>query len=484
MKLIKERLKSILLVALVISSLALTQINLFDGLILSEGMTEAVDVSSTKLSAYINPQSYFVSFGGLSYTRVYDFKMQDNIWGEIRPFILSCFLNYESVTEIGREEYVEAFSDRSLLVRMPLDLTISQYFSIFSDETIKQEIESIYPREYLLREGNVRSLYVFDQVNGKYYLLKHKTVLHDIASLIDIVKSEEWIDYRKISVRFSLESTVDEIYNRLNYELIPYAYDAIVASIKYENEVSLDPERFSEEILNISSAVFGNRMDFVKKLKDVNDSTILMYGYGDKSLTVTHEGNIAYRKKFDQANSEIVDFKGALALATGKLEQFGLMPEGIYLANYTFNASTNSYMFYFNYKLNSYAMAETAVGDHPIIVEVKENQVVSIDKDVKVFAGEIIPPAYQDVERLLTGEDCIAKNDIEISIYYLQDNNILDKTMDTIEYYYPIRSAIASIDLRYIVEADQYMVPVWQIVISGRTYLFNAYSGSLIQTYR
>ncbi len=484
MKLIKERLKSILLVALVISSLALTQINLFDGLIISEGMTEAVDVSSTKLSAYINPQSYFVSFGGLSYTRVYDFKMQDNIWGEIRPFILSCFLNYESVTEIEREAYVEAFSDRSLLVRMPLDLKISQYFSIFSDETLKQEIESIYPKEYLLREGNVRSLYVFDKVNNKYYLIKQKSALHDIASLIDIVKSEPWIDYRKINDRFSLESTVDATYNKLNYELIPYAYDGIVASIKYENEVSLDPVRFSEEISSISSAVFGNRMDFVKKLKDVNDSTILMYGYGEKSLTITHEGKIAYRKKFDQANSESVTFNDAFGLATGKLEQFGLMPEGIYLADYVFNDTTHTYMFYFNYKINSYAMAETYPKDHPIAVEVKENQVVSIDKNVKVFAGEIIPSAYKEIERLMTGEDCIAKNDIEISIYYLQDNNIPDKTMETIEYYYPIRSAISSIDLRYKVEGDTYMIPVWQIVISGRTYLFNAYNGALIQTYR
>jgi len=475
MRLIKERLKSFLLVALVISSIALTQINLFD---------EVVDGSSTKLSAYINPQSYFISFGGLSYTRVDALKMQDNLWGEIRPFILSCFLNYESVTEIKRETYVDAFSDRSLLIRMPLDLTISQYFSVFSDDALKQAIESISPREYLLREGNERSLYVFDAVNDKYYLIKHKTVLHDIKALINRVKSENWIDYRKISARFSLNNTVEAPYNQLNYELIPYTYDAIVTSIVYENEVSLDPERFSNDVLNISRAVFGKRMDFVKKLKDVNDSTILMYGYGDKSLTVTHKGNIAYRKKFDQANSESVDFKGAFARAVGKLEQFGLMPEGIYLADYVFNTGTNSYVFYFNYKLNGYAMAETSDKDYPIVVEVKENQVVSVDKNIKVFVGELVPQSYQKVEHLLTGEDCIAKNDIEISIYYLQDNNILDKTMDTIQYYYPIRSAINSIDLRYFEEGDDYVIPVWQIVISGRTYLFNAYNGSLIQTFR
>lgn len=493
MKVLKERLKSILLITLIISSLVLTQINLFDGLMISEGISDDVDISSTRLSTYINPQSYFVSFGGLSYTRVYDFKLQDNIWGEIRPFILSCFINYESVQEIKRDEYIKAFSDRSLLVRMPLDLSASQYYSIFSDEVLDDDIKKITPKEYLLREGNVRSLYVFDAESDKYYLIKHKNVMHDIASLIDAVKAEEQIEYRKISVRFSLDSTVSEAYNQLNYELIPYQDYSITPSIRIENEVSLDEEQFGRDVSSISSSVFGSRLDFVKRLKDINDSIILMYGYGDKSLTVTHDGLISYRKKFDATKSKILNFKEAFALATGKIENFGLLPEGLFLAEYVEDKTTNTFSFYFNYKLNSLSIAESFSSDYPIVVVVRENQVVSVDKNMKIFAGEMVDSRYSNIERLFTIDECITNNFLEMSVYYLQDNDIYNSEVDPFEYYYPIWSEISSIDLRYLIEesditvsiaSETYMIPAWQVVISDRTYLFNAYSGKLVKTYR
>jgi len=493
MKVIRERLKSILLIILIISSLVLTQINLFDGLMINEGISDDVDVSSTRLSTYINPQSYFVSFGGLSYTRVYDFKLQDNIWGEIRPFILSCFINYETVQEIKREDYIKAFSDRSLLVRMPLDLSVTQYYSIFSNESLTSEIKNITPKEYLLREGNVRSLYVFDEIADKYYLIKHKNVMHDIASLIDSVKAIEQVEYRKISARFSLDSTVDETYNQLNYELVPYLDNSIVPSIRIENEVSLDEERFARDVSSISSSVFGDRLDFVKKLKDINDSVILMYGYGDKSLTVTHDGLISYRKKFDATKSETINFKEAFALATGKIEIFGLLPEGLFLADYDENKETNSFTFYFNYKLNSLSIAEFDTDASPIVVIVRENQVVSVDKNLKIFAGEMTETPYRNIERLFTIDECISNNFLELSVYYLQDKDIYNPSVDPYEYYYPIWSEISSIDLRYLhevsentelTESEAYMIPVWQVVISDRTYLFNAYSGELVKTYR
>lgn len=483
----KEQLKSILLIVLIASSLFLTQINLFDGLIISEGISEDLEVSSTKLSTYINPQSYFVGFGGLSYTRIYDNALQDNIWSEVRPFILSSFLNYESVDEISRDDYIRAFSEGSLLIRMPIELSVERYYSLFSESILSTEIRSIYPKEYLMREGNVRSLFVFDEKNDKYYLIKHKTLHHDIAAVIETIKSEGWIEYRKISDRFSLSSTVSDEYDKKNYELIPYLYDFVVAPISFENEVRLDDAYFSKDISSISSAIFGRNLNFVKRLKDINDSIILMYGYGDKSLTVTNEGMISYRSKFDPSKSEVIDFNKALALATGKLENFGALPDGIFLAAYEELPQSGAFKFYFNYKLNAFAMAEESVLDLPIMVEVRGNQVVALDKRMKIFAGEVVAEKYMRSERLVTIDDCITNNFLEVSIYYLQDNNIYSSAQDTISYYFPIRSEIKSIDLRYNVENDaslQYMIPVWQVVISDRTYLFNAYDGELIKTYR
>lgn len=487
MKAKTEQFKSILLILLVLSSVVLMQLNLFDGLVMGGEYSDVMDTPSTNLSAYINPQSFFISFGGLSYTKVYDSKMQDNIWGEIRPYLLSCFLNYESITEIGREDYVKAFSDKSILLRMPVSLSTHSFFSLFSDEGLANEVGNIIPYEYVLREGNPRSLFVFDKVNQKYYQIRHKTLTHDIASIIDQVKLEAWVEYRKISNRFSLDVTVEASLDQLNYELIPFQYDYLVPAISVENEVDVNSQTFNLEINEISSLVFGSRLDFVKRLRDINDSVILMYGYGDKSLTFSKEGVITYRKKFEPNVAETTTFKEAFALAVGKLERFGKMPEGVYLSSSDFNESNQLYTFKFNYKMNTYAIADRLENDAAITITVRENQVTGIDKNIKIFAGEADISAFTMTDRLFSIDDCIAKNELKVSVYYLQDQNIYEVSIDTMNYFFPIRSDITSIDMRYWENREDdsiYLIPAWQVVIRGRTYIFNAYNGNMIMTYR
>ncbi len=483
----KEQFKSILLILLVLSSVVLMQLNLFDGLVMGLESSDVLDTPSTKLSAYINPQSYFISFGGLSYTKVYDIKMQDNIWGEIRPYILSSFLNYESVIEISREDYFNAFTDKSILLRMPVTLSTHSFFSLFSDEGLDNAIGNIVPYEYVLREGNPRSLFVYDKQNQMYYQIRHKTLTHDIASILDQVRREDWIEYRKVSDRFSLDITVEEPLNQLNYELIPFEYDFLVPAIAVENEVNIDSQTFNAEINEISSLAFGSRLDFVKRLKDINDSVILMYGYGDKSLTFSKEGTISYRKKFESNLAKSTTFKEAFALAVGKLERFGRLPEGLYLSSSVFNENNQQYTFKFNYKMNAYAIADRVYDDAAIEIMVRENQVVSIDKNIKIFAGEAEIRAFTMTDRLVSIDDCIAKNELKVSVYYLQDQNIYEVSIDTMSYFFPIRSDITSIDMRYWENNDDgrvYLIPAWQVVIRGRTYIFNAYNGDLIKTYR
>jgi hypothetical protein len=482
-----ETFKSIILIVLVISTAMLTQLNLFDGLIISQGQSNTVDLPSSKLSFYINPQSYFVGLGGLSYTKVYDPTLQDNIWSEIRPFILSTLLNHDEVMEISKDDYVRAFSENSLMVRMPFEMPIEDFYSLFSSEVLSNDVKSIYPKEYLMREGNVRSLFLFDERNQKYYLIKHKTLTHDIGSVISRIKDSDYIEYRKISDRFSLTSTVSTSYNQKNYELIPYLYDFMFPTISIENEVRLQEAYFTNDVSGITSAVFGNRLDFVKRLKDVNDSVVLMYGYGDKSITVSHDGKISYRKKLEADINNRMTFKDAFALAMGKVENFGAQPDGLYLTDYEYVAQENTYRFYLNYKIAALSMGQTKTNDHPYFIEVRDHQVISVDKNVKFNRGEVSLDAFSSVERMFTIDDCLANNFLEVSIYYLQDNNIYTTAQDTIEYYFPVRSEISSIELNYIegfVSDNAYLLPTWQVVISGRTYLFNAYDGELIKTYR
>lgn len=483
----KEQFKSMLLILLVLSSVVLMQLNLFDGLVMGLEYSESMDTPSTKLSAYINPQSFFISFGGLSYTKVYDGKMQESIWGEIRPYILSSFLNYETLTEITKEDYVKAFSDKSLLIRMPISLSAHSFFSLFSAEALDNNMGKIIPYEYILREGNPRSLFVFDKENQTYYQIRHKTLTHDVASIINEVKRESWVEYRKVSDRFSLDITVEEPLNKLNYELIPFEYDFLVPAIAVEHEVNIDSQLFNAQISEISSLIFGSRLDFVKRLRDIKDSVILMYGYGDKSLTFSKDGVISYRKKFEPSIAKSTSFKEAFALAVGKMELFGRVPEGLYLSSVVYNEKSNQHMFKFNYKMNGYAIADRMDNDAAMVITVRENQVVSIDKNIKWFAGEAEISAYTMTDRLVSIDDCIAKNELKVSVYYLQDQNIYEVSVDTMRYFFPIRSDITSIDMRYWENNEDsygYLIPVWQVVIRGRTYIFNAYNGNLIRTYR
>jgi hypothetical protein len=171
----------------------------------------------------------------------------------------------------------------------------------------------------------------------------------------------------------------------------------------------------------------------------------------------------------------------------GKIENFGAQPDGLYLTDYEYIEQDNTYRFYLNYKIAALAIGQQSLDDFPYFVEVKDHQVVSIDKNVKFNRGEMVLNAFSDVERMFTIDDCLSNNFLEVSIYYLQDNNIYSTAQDTIEYYFPVRSEISSIDLNYIetFESDKaYLLPAWQVVISGRTYLFNAYNGELIKTYR
>lgn len=482
---LKERMKSVLIIGLFLTALVLMQWVMYDDLFASDIDSSDIEINSTKLSAYINPQSYFVSFGGISYTRVYDVFLQERIWSEVRPVILNSLQKYDSVETITRESYIDAFSDESMLLRMPMELTVAEFYSLFSSDVIDAPVSGITPYEYLLNGNDSKVIYIRDRKTEQYYLLKSNIQIHDIGALVKIVKQSPYIEYRKISTRFSLESTVNENFDRLNYELIPFQYNYVVPKVRFTNEILFESGELIGDVQRISGSVFGNRMDFVKRLKDANGSTILMYGYGDKVLTLSPGGEVLYHKRFDASVSSNIDFKEAFSIAAGKIENFGVYPSGIYLADYDFNNGIDtSHVFYFGYKINNYSLAETMPDTYPIRVEIRGNQVINVFKNIKQQA-ELID--VEELDRLYSIDECISNNFLEVSVYYLQDNNIYDSALDNIEYYFPIRSEITKIDMRYSIEGQSgsaLMVPTWQVVISGRTYLFNAYTGTLIKTYR
>lgn len=482
----KEQFKSVVLIGLIITSLVLSRWVLYDGLKTNLSKSDESDLKTVSINSYINPQSYFISFGGMSYTKVYDQEIRHRIWENVQPYIYATLTNYSQVESIDEKAYVEAFSKKSILLKMPLELRLEDMERIYGQETVPEEVADLIPAEFLIVSDESSSLLLHDRQSGKYYRFTSLTKTHDIPELIGGIQSMEYIEYRKISDRFSLESTVSEDENYLNYTLIPYQYDYLVPNLEIQSEVSLGSEQFEDQIREVAKSVFGNRFDFIKRLEDINGSVIFMYGYGDKALTVTKEGKVSYHQKYDSTNSKEYDVSQALSLACGKLEQFGVLPSGVNLVKYKSDSDSGilTHTFSFTYKLGNYEVMPLNPKKADIQVVVKGNQVVSIEKNVKAYVSETLLENSLSYDKMYDIDECITSNFLEVSIYYLQDNNIYDASMNSIQYYFSIRSAISKIELNYYQSDESHMIPVWVIEISGRTYLFDAYTGDIVTSYR
>lgn len=478
---LRETIKSIVLVSLILTAVVLSQFILLDGptrtLVASdESVTTTADVTK-----YINPQGLFISFGGLSYTKIDDTLKGASLWEELRPILIQAVNNYEHVALIESTEYIDAFSDHSIMLRFSSGLTLETWFSLYNTAlNLPTSMEDIIPYEVILRGDDANDMYIYDRVHETYFLLNYTrddVESYAIEALIDGIEGEGYVEYRKISDRFSLIETVPDNPNRFNYELVPYAYTYLTQPLRITNEISLDEDAFDTDIAEIASTVFGNRLDFVKQLEDVNGAIVLMYGYGDKALTIDASGEVSFNQKFNESTAKELGFKQSLSIAAGMIEQFGVMPDGLRLSEVTSTFDTyTTWQFKFMYQLNN-----TTVSDQVgyIEVTVKAGQPIALKKNVKIVTSKV----YVNNDRMYSIDNCISSNYLEVSLYYLQDNDIYDETTNSVQYYFPIRSAIETIDLEYY-QVDMQMIPVWKIVISGRTYLFNAYSGEMIKNYR
>lgn len=482
----KERIKSIALISLIFMSLILSRWVLYDGLKTNVAKDSESELKTVNINSYINPQSYFISFGGMSYTKVYDQEIRNHIWENVQPYIFTTLSNYETFESIDEKTYVEAFSTKSILLKMPLELRLSDLAILYGIEDIPKEMEAIIPTEYMIVSDETQALYLFDSASGQYYKIKSKTFTHDISELFDLVKSRESVEYRKVSDRFSLESTMGEDKNYMNYTLIPIQYKYLVPNLKVQNEVNLDSDQFDDQIRTIAKAVFGNRFDFIKRLEDINGSVIFMYGYGDKALTITREGVVSYNQKYSVNEKASISVARALSIACGELEQFGVLPNGVNLIKYHSELENGIAVqtFSFNYKLGNYEVKPQNSLEADIRVVVKGDQVINITKNVKSYIGDANLERSSSYSKMFDIDECITSNYLEVSIYYLQDNNIYDASMNSVQYHYDIRSAISSIEMNYYQLDETHMIPVWAVEISGRTYIFDAYTGDIITSYR
>lgn len=474
----RELFKSILLMGLLISAMVMTQAIFYDDSFakVSEEVSDSID--SKKINAYMLPQSFYASFGGMSYTKVYNWSLRQKLWGELRPVILNVLLSNDEMVKIDKKTYFDKFQTEGLLIKMPMALSAKDLFDVVGDGSGLRENVDFFLSEVLLVRGEERMLFLYDGISNQYYSIRSTFQIHDLKPLIDLIKGEDYIEYRTIAERFSLEKTVSDKNNQYNYTLFPFEYSQIVP--EYELVASDMPDE--NQVLK---AVFGSQMNFVKMLEDVNGSKIFMYGYGDKILTLHPTGSIQYRAKSQNQGGSAIKLSEAVGVAIQAIEKFGAQNESIYLSGIDGSkAGEGEWTLSFGYHIGSYRLVDEGMDARPIVVKIVGREVSEIRLNT---VGLNAIPYYRDSKEMYRVDLCIEDNFEEVSSYYFKDQKLPEEVTDPLSYFYRIYSDIEGIDMRYYQISRQnkvVFIPVWQVVIAQRTYLFDASSGELIKTFR
>lgn len=478
MKAQKELIKSMMLVTLLVSAFFMSQAIFYDDAFAQSQSTGDDAVDSKIISAYMIPQSFYISFGGMSYTKVYGLDRQETIWGEVRPVLLGALSKSPSVTPIDQAAYVEAFKNESLLIKMPMAFSAKDLFSVLTNVDASHLAYDGSVREVLMLSGEPNKLYLYDGGNG-YFRLDFEVPIHDVSQVVDSVKTAEYVEYRTIADRFSLEQTVGAEYNQKNYVLVPFEYKRVVPMFQ------ITPPNEAQETSEIVDALFGAQMNFVKELTDVNGSKIYMYGYGERILTLAPDGTLVYKAQYQPTEATPMTFKGAVNRAIGALERFNVDAYGLYLSGVERDPDDSAlYSVYFGYHIGRYKLVDSPIKQQPIVVKVKDNQVLEFTNNIRSMN---LMPSYTGVTEMFRVDKSLEKNSLEVTTYYLQDRNIYASNEEASKYFFEIQSEIRAIDMRYYevaFDGGVYFKPVWQVDIAGRLYLFDAYEGTLLKTFK
>ena len=75
-----------------------------------------------------------------------------------------------------------------------------------------------------------------------------------------------------------------------------------LADIPYSTEIDT---KEADYIREFAQSFFGDSLDFVRRIEESKGNIIYMYGYSDKTLTITPNNGIEYKEKEGPAGSDV-----------------------------------------------------------------------------------------------------------------------------------------------------------------------------------
>jgi len=501
----KEKLKSLLLVLLIATSIVLTQRVWFHSP-LQLSSSEASYVADETVLAQsrdqvLRPKQIVVGFGGgaeNSHFSILSPPDLDRFWQEAKMILQDHFVSEPTVQVVSHADYKEARGGRSIELRFAEGFPTAFLSTLFDQQdnrvaaTVNTIATILIPARY---QGSV---YIVDEPGDIYefrLIRQDRNYEGDPGELLDSIPVNSYVKY------YTLFSYVE------NDVLLPLTHQVNIPRIFTESEVDASS---SQQMNRWAGRFFNENFDFVKTIQETGGTRIYMYGYGQQEVRINNQGRLEYTAETGNQSSSSVG--KALDTALAFMGQNEGMNTALVLKKVQVieQDSLRGYRFGFGYSLGDLPVRLSRSQD-PLEIEVFGNSVRGYRTFIRrpMSLPEVLP------ERGILSPHRLIEDNFNLLLDELRMNREVEpdpvgqvpeeadpeesaeeingeETEEIVENEEPavagedLLRAIEEIQLIYLDREEthrrQVMIPVWRITIDQRVYDFDAHEGTRLQT--
>ena len=470
----KEKLKTLLLIFLVGTSLIMTQQLWIQ---FPERITKIFEPQPTYSSSYllsdmIAPNKYLINFGKNKTTVVYD-ASRYRLWDSSKEAIAEVLSSKSvKIEEMEKGLTYNNLKEPSIVFYLPEKIStsiIAMAWEIKDPNRIVDAVPYIESISIVMGDGDPFFVFSGEGKHLKVYdnTIKLEEVMADLKSIED---SDDFDYYYSMSEIFELGG---------NDIFIPYEIRNSLPAVYVKNDLA-NMNNFDKETL--AQRFLEKDKDYLRQIVESNGSTI--YINDNRVLKFNLNGTIEY---FHSLGNKVGDRNLYLSLSTAAnfISQKAYSAKGMYLAEINEIEAEGSlgYKFIFKYRVRGIPvlLGNKEVNEY-VQMEVFNTQVRSYRQ---LFRGEmnIDISQIQPNDNFLPSFDIIDRNYNFFESEYLKTTNLTKEELgDSI--IQKVLSSIEDITIAYydsgLMEQRERLVTIWQIKANNKIYAFDAYSGKLV----
>ncbi len=484
---IKERIKTLLLVSLFIISIFLANqiwIEFPDTFMSSFSVNSNLEDNTEEyiLSDIVSPEKYLINFGGNNHTILYSDNDYE-LWEKGRLILAKIFKSEQLSYKVIDDNQFRKNKDN-----ISIDYYFAQEIHIYLFSKLIQQDVADFVIEKIQSVKNIHiglgkdKFIVLSDGTTHIKLTSSDLLVSEMIKTINTIKCDEE-QTKVITIGDALNVYIPINSNEIKYDLRDNYF--------VKNEIDSKQKNIDE----IAQNFFDKDLAHITKMEEINDSVI--YLYNNQSLKIYYNGMVEYKnliKEPIRSRELYTSLNTAVNFVSNHLgwrQDLGL---GFYLKsieNIEWEGS-KGYRLKFMYKIDDaqvILMDDKETIQAPIEIEVFNEHIKMYRRQIRInesafpkskYSLEIIPPL-----EILKMEE----NYQYIIEKYLAKNNLDGKEIASEELDTRILSSINEVYLAYFNnakqdpyknEAGKTLVPVWVIDVDGMTFMYHMYSGSQI----